>query len=133
MSFSEKTLKTLEFDKICHMLADCAPTEGARSMAYCLMPSGDITEVLRRLHRTTDARRLCDVKGMPPFGSVKDVSETCERAVKGAMLTTRELLEVARLLRSARGLVEYLKNNKPFDTTLDEIFGRLLPNRHLEE
>lgn len=133
MSFSEKTLKTLEFDKICHMLADCAPTEGARSMAYCLMPSGDITEVLRRLHRTTDARRLCDVKGMPPFGSVKDVSETCERAVKGAMLTTRELLEVARLLRSARGLVEYLKNNKPFDTTLDEIFGCLLPNRHLEE
>ncbi len=133
MSFSEKTLKTLEFDKICQMLADCAPTEGARSMAYCLMPSGDITEVLRRLHRTTDARRLCDVKGMPPFGSVKDVSETCERAVKGAMLTTRELLEVARLLRSARGLTEYLKNNKPFDTTLDEIFGRLLPNRHLEE
>ena len=133
MSFSEKTLTTLEFDKICHMLADCAPTEGAQSMAYCLMPSGDITEVLRRLHRTTDARRLCDVKGMPPFGSVKDVSEACERAVKGAMLTTRELLEVARVLRSARGMVDYLNNNKHFDTTLDEIFGRLLPNRHLEE
>ena len=133
MSFSEKTLITLEFDKICGMLAECAPTEGARELAYRLMPSGDIVEVLRRLHRTTDAKRLLDVKGTPPFGSVKDVSEACERAVKGAMLTTRELLEVARVLRSARGLVDYLKVNKPFDTTLDEMFSRLLPNRHLEE
>ena len=83
MSFSEKTLTTLEFDKICAMLADCAPTEGAREMALCLMPSGDTVEVLRRLRRTTDARRLCDAKGMPPFGSARDVSAACERAVKG--------------------------------------------------
>ncbi len=133
MSFSEKTLSTLEFDKICAMLAACAPTEGAKEMAARLMPSADITEVLRRQHRTTDARRLCDVKGMPPFGSVKDVSAACERAAKGAMLSTRELLEIGRVLRSARGLVEYLQVNKPFETVLDEWFGRLLPNRHLEE
>ena len=133
MSFTDKTLTTLEFDKICAMLADCAPTEGARSMALCLMPSEEITTVLRRLHRTTDARRLCDVKGMPPFGTVKDVSAACERAAKGAMLSTRELLEIGRVLHSARVLVDYLKNNKPFETSLDEIFERLLPNRFLEE
>ena len=133
MNFSHKTITTLEFDKICAMLADCAPTEGARVMAELLMPSSDTVEVLRRLRRTTDAKRLCDVKGMPPFGTVKDVSAACERAVKGAMLTTRELLEVAQVLRSARSLVDYLKNNKPFETSLDEMFERLLPNRFLEE
>ncbi len=133
MSFSEKTFATLEFDKICAMLADCAPTEGAAAMAACLMPAEDVAEVLRRQRRTTDAKRLCDIKGMPPFGSVKEVSGACERASKGAMLSTRELLEVGRLLRSSRVLVDYLKNNKPFDTVLDELFERLLPNRHLEE
>ena len=92
MNFSEKTLSILEFDKICKMLADCAPTEGAKLLAQRLTPSADITEVLRRLHRTTDAKRLCDAKGMPSFGAVKDVSEACERAAKGAMLTTREPL-----------------------------------------
>jgi len=76
---------------------------------------------------------LADAKGMPSFGSVKDVSEACERAAKGAMLSTRELLEVARVLRSSRVLVDYLQNNKHFDTSLDEIFSRLLPNRYLEE
>ncbi|MBQ9796419.1 MAG: endonuclease MutS2 [Clostridia bacterium] len=133
MNFSQKTLSTLEFDKICEMLADCAPTEGARAMAYRLMPSWEITEVLRRQRRTTDAKRLSDVKGMPSFGSVIDVSEACERAVKGAMLNTRELLEIGRVLRSARALTDYIKINKPFDTSLDELFGRLLPNRHLED
>ena len=133
MSFSDKTFTTLEFDKICAMLADCAATEGARDMAFRLMPSADIVEVLRRLRRTTDARRLCDVKGRPPFGSVKDVSAACERAAKGAMLSTRELLEIARVLRAARALVDYLNQNKPFETSLDELFERLLPNRYLEE
>ena len=133
MSFTDKTLTTLEFDKICTMLADCAPTEGARDMAMRLMPTADTTQVLRRLRRTTDAKRLCDVKGMPPFGSVKDVSATCERAAKGAMLSTRELLEIGRLLRAARQLQDYAENNKPFPTSLDEVFERLLPNRFLED
>ncbi len=133
MSFSEKTLKILEFDKIRSMLADCAVTDGAKAMAQRLTPSDDAVDVARRLQRTTDARRLCDVKGLPPFGSVKDVSDACERAVKGAMLSTRELLEVARLFRSARMLSEYAKSNRTFDTALDVIFERLLPNRSLEE
>ncbi len=133
MNFTEKALNTLEFDKICAMLAECAPTEGARALAWRLMPSSDITEVLRRQRRTTDAKRLYDVKGQPPFGSVTDVSEACERAVKGAMLNTRELLEVGRLLRATRGISEYSKVNKPFDTSLDELFSSLLPNRHLED
>ena len=133
MSFGEKTCTTLEFDKIRALLADCAPTEGARALALRLTPSGDITEVLRRQRRTGDAKRLCDVKGMPSFGNATDVGEACERAVKGAMLSTGELLAVGRLLHATRAVSEYGKVNKPFDTSLDEIFHRLLPNKYLEE
>ena len=133
MSFSEKTLTTLEFDKIRDLLASCAATEGAKGMCRCLTPSDDPVIIARRLEQTTDARRLTDAKGMPPFGSVRDVSGACERAEKGAMLSTRELLDVARLLRSARALTDYNKTNRTFATSLDEIFGRLLCNRTLEE
>ena len=133
MSFSEKTLVTLEFDKIRGMLAECASTEGAKGMALCLTPSEDPVEITRRLNRTTDARRLTDVKGMPPFGAVREVTAACDRAEKGAMLSTRELLDIAALLRSARMLADYNKVNRTFTTTLDEIFERLLPNRTLEE
>ena len=133
MSFNEKTLHSLEFDKICEMLATHAPTEGAKSAARLLMPSDDIEVVLKRQRRTTDAKRLCDAKGMPSFGMVKDVSESCERADKGAILSPGELLAIASVLRTARMLSDYCHGNHLFDTVLDEVFDRLIPNRSLEE
>ena len=62
MNFSDKTIKTLEFDKITQMLADCAHTEGAKERALTLMPSSDPVTVRRRLRCTTDAKRLIEVK-----------------------------------------------------------------------
>ncbi|MBQ3639563.1 MAG: endonuclease MutS2, partial [Clostridia bacterium] len=133
MGISDKTLMTLEFDKICAMLENCAPTEGAKELARRLLPSTEETVIRRRMAHTTDAKRLIEVKGVPPFGSIHDVESACERAEKGAMLTTRELLEAARVLHSARALADYNKVNRTFPTSLDEIFERLLPNRTLEE
>ncbi|MBE6559222.1 MAG: endonuclease MutS2 [Ruminococcaceae bacterium] len=133
MSFSEKTIRTLEFDKICAMLESCTHTEGAASLARALRPTDDPVVVRRRLQRTTDARRLADAKGAPSFGRVKDVSAACERAEKGAVLSMRELLDVAAVLRTTRILVDYHTGNHPFDTVLDELFDRLLPDRKLEE
>ena len=133
MSFSEKTIKTLEFDKICAMLETCTHTEGAASLARALRPTDDPVVVRRRLQRTTDARRLADAKGAPSFGRIKDISAACERAEKGAVLSMRELLDVAAVLRTTRILVDYHTGNHPFDTVLDELFERLLPDRKLEE
>ena len=133
MSFNEKTLHSLEFDKICDMLASFAPTEGSKTAARLLMPSDDIETVLKRQRKTTDAKRLCDAKGMPSFGMVKDVSESCERADKGAILSPGELLAIASVLRTARMLSDYCHGNHLFDTVLDEVFDRLIPNRSLEE
>ncbi len=133
MGFSEKTIHSLEFDKICDILATYAPTDGAKSMARMLMPSEDIDTVLKRQRRTTDAKRLCDAKGMPTFGGVRDVSESCERAEKGAILTPGELLAIAAVLRTSRSLTDYCHGNHLFDTVLDEIFDRLMPNRALED
>jgi len=133
MSFSEKTIHSLEFDKICELLASFAPTDGAKMMARMLMPSDDIDTVLSRQKRTTDAKRLCDAKGMPTFGGIRDVSESCERADKGAILTPGELLAIAAVLRTSRSLIDYCHGNHLFDTVLDEIFDRLSPNRTLED
>ena len=134
MLYTQKTLSTLEFEKIIDMLTELAPTPGARSRAQSLLPSDDYETVLLRQQRTADARRLLQFKGYPPFSGVDDtVIASVDRAEKGATLTTRELLDVAALLRAARALLDYYHGNHPFDTTLDEFFTRLLPQRTLEE
>ena len=133
MLFTEKTLKTLEFDKIREMLASHALTEGAKEAALALSPTSDVDEVLARLRKTTDAKRLMNIKGMPPFGDVKNMEDICDRAEKGAILTPRELLDAANVLRTSRSLLEYIKVNKLFDTVLDEIFERMIPNKKTED
>ena len=133
MNCSEKLFSTLEFDKIRILLADCAMTEGGRALALSLEPSDRAEVIIRRQRRTTDARRLSDAKGAPTFGNVRDVSAACERAEKGATLSMRELLDVAGVLRSSRMLIDYISANKLFDTSLDEIFDRLIPQRKLED
>lgn len=133
MSISEKSVKTLEFDKVRRLLRDCCRTEGARLMADTLEPTAVEDRVISRQKRTTDAKRLVDVKGYPPFGDISDVSGICDRALKGATLGTRELLDVAALLRTARLLRDYIRQNRTFPTVLDEVFERLLPNRFLED
>ena len=133
MLYTEKTLKTLEFDKIRQMLASHALTDGAKEAALALVPTSDRDEVLARLRKTTDAKRLMNIKGMPPFGDVKDMEDICDRAEKGAILTPRELLDAANVLRTSRSLLEYIKVNKLFDTVLDEIFERMIPNKKTED
>ena len=133
MSIKEKTLTTLEFDKIRVILASLCPTAGAKEIALALTPYTHAEQVLRAQKKTTDARRLLEAKGMPPFGYVVDVNDTCERAKKGAVLTPRELIDAAQLLRSSRSMLDYIRANKTFDTSIDEIFLRLMPNRAVED
>lgn len=132
MIFSSKTQGILEFDKILAQLVSCAQTDGAKSRARALTPTDDVDEVRRRLTATTDAKRLIDHKGYPGFDAPEDVPSAADRAEKGATLSTVELLHVAALLRSVGACVDYIHTDKPFQTVLDPVFDRLLPNRFLE-
>ncbi|MBR3806547.1 MAG: hypothetical protein IKJ13_06925 [Clostridia bacterium] len=133
MHCTEKTLKILEFDKIIEMLADHASTDGAKARARALSPSDDFDTVLDRLSKTDDARRLINAKGFPAFSASERVTASAERAYKGAVLSPSELIEIASILRCARGLVDYINTDKPFETSLDSVFSRILTNRTLED
>ena len=133
MLFTRKVLCTLEFDKICEMLAECAATEGAKARARSLMPSDDYETVKERQTRTDDAKRLISAKGYPSFSAPEATPESAERAYKGSVLSPRELLDIASLLGSARMMLDYIDTDKTFTTSLDAVFARLLPNRPLED
>ncbi len=133
MPFTYRTAEILEFNKMIELLASLAFTEGARQKALALQPSDDYDTVVLRQRRTEDAKRLAFQKGYPAFSGVVDVCEAVERAEKGATLTMKELLQVAAIFFTTRGLKDYAEANRLFETVLDEIFARLIPNRTLEE
>ena len=133
MLFTSKTLTTLEFDKIIAMLVDSAATDGAKARALSLVPTTDYDVVVERQNRTDDAKRLINAKGYPSFSAEERAVSAADRAYKGAVLSPVELLEIASLLRSARLVLDYINTDKPFETSLDHIFARLIPNRVLED
>ena len=57
MLFTQKTLATLEYDKIIDMLVELCSTEGARAMAKALIPSSDYDTVILRQTKTFDVVR----------------------------------------------------------------------------
>ncbi len=132
MLFTTKTLSTLEYDKIIKMLVECASTEGAKAKAMSLRPTDDFESIISKQRRTDDAKRLINTKGYPAFSAQDRVVSAAERAYKGAILSPQELLEIAALFRSARAVLDYSSVDRTFDTCLDEIFARLMPNRDLE-
>ena len=133
MIFTGKTLTTLEYDKIIEMLAECTATEGAKAKARSLMPIDDYDFVVDRQRKTDDAKRLINAKGYPSFSAPDSVLSSADRAYKGGILSPRELLDIASLLRSSRAMLDYIETDKPFETSLDPIFKRIITNRPLED
>ncbi|MBQ4054542.1 MAG: endonuclease MutS2 [Clostridia bacterium] len=133
MADFQRAQATLEFDKIKNMLAECALTEGAKEAALALEIEDDVFRVRKLQLQTTDAKRLDALKGKPPFGNLRDVTPSLDRAEKGAALSARELLDIAAVFTSARRLREYILTSHAFDTLLDQDFELLTPDRHFEE
>ncbi len=130
---NSKALSILEFNKIIDMLCELCPTEGAKQLARRLTPASDEDKVRRLLMQTGEAKKLSGIKGMPSFGNVIDIRESVDRAEKSASLSPLELLSVANVLRTARGLIDYIKGERNFQVSIEEIFERLIPVRTLEE
>ena len=128
----EKAGTTLQYGRILQMLAECATTEGAKKLCAETEPASDLRKIQTLLDETSDAERLYISKGEPSFGFIKDVTPLLDRAEKGSMLSPSELLDCANVLRTVRGVVEYYKTDRKYETSLDEYFERLVPDRGLE-
>ena len=128
----EKAIKTLEYGEILDILASFAHTQGAKEMAKRLVPTNDVWEIKYIQNQTTDALEYLNRNGMPSFGNVSDVSHSIDNAKKGGVLSPITLLEIANVLRTARGLLEYSKCDIREDNGLKEIFGRLYTDKNLE-
>ncbi len=123
----------LELDKILHMLAEKTASAGAADAALALLPSPYQREVEHLLTETDDALRLCASYGSPSFGHPKNPKNALARAAAGAMLSTREILDVANFLRIIRSLCEWRSRCENAETVLSDRFAALSPNRFLEE
>lgn len=128
-----KYLKTLELDKILDMLAELASNEATRKMALELRPDCDLERVRYECLKTSQALELSVQFGTPPFSNFKDITSTAARAKSGAVISLRDLMDIAAMLRQIKGLADWYKHCENIETELSYLFSRLQPNDWLLE
>ena len=125
--------KVLELDKVLEMLASYCSVSDAKELARSLEPASVLYEAAALLNQTSAAHQLMARYGAPSFGAIKNVHSSLSRAAAGGMLSLRELLDIAEVLRVVRSVSEWRANNPGSDSCLDVYFSSLLPNRALED
>jgi len=131
MTLYDKSLRTLELPAILEKLAAECISESAKELAAELLPISNIHEARYRLNETSAARIMANSKGAPGFSGLKDVRSAVRRADLGGMLNTRELLDVATLLRTAADCIAY-SGESAEKTVIDHLFFALRANKYLE-
>ena len=127
----EKSILTLELPKVLALLADCAVTVEGKERCETLRPMTDADDVQRAQEETAAAMKMLILRGTPGFSGIKPVAASLQRADMGGALNTRELLDIAAVLRAARNAQEYGDSEEK--NVISHLFASLTPNRMLEE
>lgn len=128
-----KYYKKLELDKILEQLADQAVSDGCREKAMKLKPLTDFDKITEELKKTDDAFTLSAKFGTPMFRKIKDISGSLKRAETGSMLSFRELLDAAAVLRQTAALCEWYSQCENMENSLSGYFSGLYPDKALEQ
>jgi len=107
----EKTLQTLELDKILDKIATYTTFSGGEELVRGLFPTTDLTEAQIWQKETAEARLLFENKTNVTLGGVRDVREISRAAARGVVIDPPILQDIRNTLR--RGM------------TIKRILGRM--------
>lgn len=123
----------LDLDKILERLSSFVCSEDGKSEIEKLEPQTGLASAQALLNQTADAHMLMARFGAPSFGGLKNVNNALARANAGSVLSMRELLDVAEVLRSIRGITQWRSKNDGVRCSIDIYFDALTPNKYLED
>ncbi len=127
-----KYYKKLELDKILELLANETVSGCCREMALKISPARDFDTIKTELQKTDDAFTLSAKFGTPHFRKIPEITDTLKRAKTGSLLSFRELLNAAAVLRETTVLCDWYSQCENMENSLSEYFRGLVPMKTLE-
>lgn len=109
----EKTLQTLELDKILTKLATYTTFSGGEDLVRGLYPTTDLAEAQLWQKETAEARLLFENKTNITLGGVRDVRDIARAAQRGVVIDPPILQDIRNTLRRGMTLKRTLGRMKP--------------------
>ena len=128
-----KEYRKLELDKVLRLLSDEAQSDECRENCLNIEPVFDVDGCRELLKRTDDAFILSSKFGTPRFSKIKNVCKSADRAGGGAVLSLRELLDTAAVLREISSLCDWYSQCAGMESSLSEYFQLLVPDKSLAD
>jgi len=135
---NERSLKTLEFNKIIDMLTQNADTAPGKGLCARLRPFAELGAINEAQKHTTEAASMVMRKGRLSLGGAKDISPAVKRSNVGGILNITELLQIGDFLRACMSAKNYAKSSDKNESypILAPMFEAILPidslNREIE-
>ncbi len=107
---NERTLRTLEYDKILGKVAAFAYSKNAKEAVKNIKPFSDAEAIKKALNETEEGDIILFEHAINPSLNFDDVTQAIERAEILSMLSMGELLRIERVLRVARALQGQILN-----------------------
>lgn len=130
-------LEKLEFNKVLDILNEYTHTYIGKELVTALIPSNNKDMVKRMLAETTEANILILRKGNAPISQIENISITLKKLESNGILSAKELLDIAHILKISRELKEYFdsslgKTEESFPY-LELYFNQLYSNKSVED
>ena len=130
----DKTLFTLEFDKIKELLVKNAMSQMGKELAREMLPVNSFEQVNILQTQTKEASEIIEKRASSPIDRYVDVRGTLGRLKLQAVLSMRELLDMATFLKAVRfarrGITD---GNDEKEGIVLEMARLLVPFRDIEE
>ena len=132
MDILEKSIKSLEYDKILENISGYAKTVQSKQLCLELKPLDDIVLIKRALQYTREAKSVLDIPNEIPIEYIADMTKI-KANLNASYLSEEELIDVAKTLRTSRLIKKFLGDNLEENALLRELAQNLFADRDLEE
>ena len=132
MDIKEKSILSLEFNKITENIANFAKTSQSRELCLKALPFDDIVKINHELQCTREAKFILDIPNDIPIEFVADVVKI-QRNMGTSYLAEDELIDIAKTLKTSRLVKKFLNDNLKDDSLLKIKSQNLLVDKLLED
>ena len=111
-TLQERSWESLEWPKLKERLAELATSAVGKELCRNLAPADDETVIIESLQETTECKELLEEEDNLPLAGIGDLREVLERAVKEAVLESKDLIAVGETLRASARLKSFFQQRR---------------------
>lgn len=115
----QSAIEKLEFTKVLYYISIYCVTEKGKSKVQSLLPLASLDQIKESGQLVTEAKELLIKLASPPIDFIPDIAQSLSKSsVEGAVLDSKQILEVLKLAKISRHIFQYLKDNTEKESAL---------------